>query len=296
MHFTPSGADMINFMSGISDEAGTDLNSQMSAHQQLGWRYIELRHIDGQPVDTLEGAAAVRVAQQIADSGLQVNCLASRLGNWQRHIDTERNTEQAELHRLADFSQLTGNRYIRIMSYLNNGHSPGVWRDRVIERVAWLTEIAREKGVILLHENCSGWAGISAENSRYLLDSINSPHLKLMLDLGNGLTYQNSPDEFIRLNSPHIMHVHIKDGVRNADGSVSYTLPGQGEANLKSSLKSLHQAGYRGLYSIEPHLELIVHEGKRALSHHGINQSYLHYGQCALALLKQTLPSSEEIL
>ena len=35
------------YFAGISDEAGTDLATQIKAHQELGWTHIELRNIDG---------------------------------------------------------------------------------------------------------------------------------------------------------------------------------------------------------------------------------------------------------
>lgn len=276
-------------LSGIADEAGQDLATQIGAHQQLGWRFIELRNLSGQPVDALSGHAAAAVARQIADAGLTVNCLSSRLGNWQRHVDSDWQTEQAELERLIAFSQLTGNRFIRIMSYLNNDHSEQTWRDRVVSRIERLVAIARQGSVTLLHENCSGWAGRSAENSRYLLDCINSPHLQLLLDAGNGLAYQNSPADFIRLCGPQIAHVHIKDGVRESDGRVYYTFPGEGQARLTGTLAALRDAGYQGLYSIEPHIDAIVHEGRHGPESTGLNPRYLTYGNRALALLNTVL-------
>lgn len=284
---------MINQLSGIADEAGHDLATQISAHQRLGWRYIELRNVNGQPIDTFSGAAAAAIARQIADGGLTVNCLASRLGNWQRHVDCDWQSEQAELERLIAFSQLTGNRFIRIMSYLNNGHSEQAWRDRVVSRIARLAEIARAGNVVLLHENCSGWAGSRAENSCYLLAQVNSPQLQLLLDLGNGLAYEHAPADFIQRCAGQIAHVHIKDGVREADGRVRYTLPGQGDARLRESLLALRDAGYQGLYSIEPHIDAIAHEGTTQAAVDGLNPRYLAYGSQTLALLEEVMPAAE---
>ncbi len=35
------------FFSGISDEAGQAIDTQIKAHRELGWEYLELRLIDG---------------------------------------------------------------------------------------------------------------------------------------------------------------------------------------------------------------------------------------------------------
>ncbi|WP_018691211.1 sugar phosphate isomerase/epimerase family protein [Algicola sagamiensis] len=279
---------MIERISGVSDEAGQSLSSQMKAHQRLGWKYIELRNIMGKPVDTLTSKEAVAVANQLSTAGLQVNCLASRIGNWQRTVDFDMDTEQCELERLIEFSQLTGNRYIRIMSYLNSGYGEKEWRDRSITRIHKLVEMAEKGGVILVHENCSGWAGVNADNTQYLLQSISSPALKLLLDLGNGLAYKNKPSDFLEQCFDSIVHVHIKDGIVKEGGHVRYTYPGQGKASLSHQLKTLMKKGYQGLFSIEPHIEMIVHEGANQLSYSDMSERYIRYGVIALDLLKES--------
>lgn len=285
---------MISRLSGLADEAGQDLETQIAAHQQLQWQHIELRNISGTPIDEIEGAQAKAVAQQLADGGLQVTGLASRIGNWQRTVDVDWAQEQAELSRLIEFSHLTGNHYIRIMSYLQGDYCLDAWRDHAIERIARFTELAQKGNVILLHENCTGWAGIDAQNTQTLLNEVSSPALKLLLDLGNGLAYRNSPGDFIEHCFESIAHIHIKDGMQQADGQVAYTFPGRGNVDLLNNLARLLKLGYQGVFAIEPHIDLIAHEGGRQLEDAGINSNYIAYGQSALELLQQAQHASLE--
>ncbi|ATX77055.1 sugar phosphate isomerase/epimerase family protein [Reinekea forsetii] len=278
---------MLERLSGLADEAGRNLTQQIDAHQQLNWQFMELRNIDGMPVDELSGVLAKSVAKQLADAGLQVNCLASRIGNWQRSIDTDLEQEEDELARLIDLSHFVGSRHIRVMSYLQGYLEINEWRDRVLERLTRLTARAAQGGLVLLHENCTGWAGIDAQNTQIMLKEITSPSLQLLLDLGNGPAYQNAPEDFITSCFDSIAHVHIKDAVRTANGKIDYCFPGKGAVHLLENIKQLLKLGYNGLFSIEPHIDMIAHEGGRQLDVDGINEHYIAYGQAALELLQQ---------
>ncbi len=49
-----------------------------------------------------------------------------------------------------------------------------------------LATIAEDNGIVLCHENCSGWGGLSAKNSSVLLGEVDNPALKLVFDTGTG--------------------------------------------------------------------------------------------------------------
>ena len=60
-------------ISGIADESGADLATQIKAHQELGWQHIELRLIKGRNIaGELSEAefAVVRDAVEVSDSVL----------------------------------------------------------------------------------------------------------------------------------------------------------------------------------------------------------------------------------
>lgn len=237
---------------GIGDEAAPDLPGQLAAIRRLGGTAIELRTIDGvwladRPVGRLELA------------GLEVVCLASRIGNWARPISTPVAADLAELDRLIEHCHALGCRHVRIMSYPNDGLAEPDWRKRVINRIRLLANAAASAGIVLLHENCSGWAGASAENTLRLLEEVDSPALKLLFDTGNGVAAGYSAYELLTQVVEHVAHVHVKDAVA---GPV-YTLPGAGEARVADCLRLLLDHGYPGYFSLEPHLSLVPHEELR---------------------------------
>jgi hypothetical protein len=62
--------------SGIADEAGQDIGTQIRAHQELGWRYIEARLVNGTQFTDLPQAQFEEVCAELAAAGMQVSGFA----------------------------------------------------------------------------------------------------------------------------------------------------------------------------------------------------------------------------
>jgi len=275
-------------MSGVSDEAGKNLSDQVSAHQALGWNYIELRNIYGIPIDSLTNEQCQKTIWVLKNSGLSVNCIASRLGNWQRTVDFKMSTEELELEKIAEFCHKVDCNQVRIMSYLNNDYPEKIWREKSINRITHLTNLAEKLGLTLVHENCSGWGGRTIESMVELVKAVNSPAFALLYDVGNGLAYGYDSLDLLTAVLPWVKHVHIKDGIKNGD-QVSYTLPGRGEAKVADCLKYLIDNDYQGLFSIEPHIDLIPHLKVNSENDWGMRVTYIEYGKTATALVNSIL-------
>ncbi len=246
-------ADLV--LAGITDEAAPDLDTQIAVLTELGWPAVELRTIDRQAVADLTDGQFAAVATALADNGLRVICLASRIGNWARPITADFEQDLAELDVLVRRARSIGTRYVRIMSYPNDGLSDPEWRTGVITRITALARRAEAGGVTLLHENCSGWAGTGAERMLELLDEVASPALKLLFDTGNGVAHGYDGFDLLADIVGHVEHVHVKD----ADPQ-GFTIPGEGAARVADCVKLLRANGYRGAWSLEPHLALRPHE------------------------------------
>ena len=269
--------------SGLADEAGDRFADQIAAHRALGWREVELRTVQGEALADLDDATFRTMHRQLNDAALNVTTVASRIGSWARPITTPFQQDEDELARLIDRMHALGARYVRVMSYPNDGLAEAEWRDEVLRRMQVLTEIAAQASVVLLHENCSGWAGQSADRTLTLLRSINSPAMKLLFDTGNPVAHGYDGLAFLHRVLPWIEHVHIKDARRTADGEVVFTYPGQGQARLAECMRLLIDNGYRGLWSIEPHLHLIPHLNQAGPSDQR-GYDYIEYGRCLEAL------------
>ncbi|MEV5986146.1 sugar phosphate isomerase/epimerase family protein [Streptomyces sp. NPDC052051] len=279
-------------LAGIGDEAAPGADGQLAALRRLGWTTVELRAIDGTALADLSPTAFATLARQLADADVTVTAVASRIGNWSRPITGDIGLDLTELDVLAERCAALGCRLVRIMSYPNDGLPQEDWADRVLARTAALADRAERAGLVLVHENCAGWAGDRADRALRLLRAVDSPALRLLFDTGNGVPYGYDAPDMLRDLAPYVTHVHIKDAVRLPDGSTAYTLPGEGEAGVARCLRILAAHGYTGALSLEPHLAVRPHEGLTRAGEDAADL-FVRAGRALAALLDAELPAAE---
>ena len=249
--------------SGIADEAGSDIVTQVKAHKQLGWKHVELRLINGK---NIAGAAADQESDEVRrvldENDMRVTAFASAIGNWSRHINDNFKVDLNELKTAAKRMRQLNVKYIRTMSWKGDGVDESEWRDKAVERCKELAKIANDNGIILAHENCEGWGGLSAANMVELKTAVDSPSFKLLYDLGNTISHGYEPWEFFQTIRGHFDYIHIKDAKMNPAGgrSKNYKYCGEGDAMLREILDVvINEDKYDGVISIEPHVAAIVH-------------------------------------
>jgi len=250
-------ADCVTY-AGIGDEAGPGLEEQLEAMGRLGWRAIELRSVDGVPLAELDDAAFAPVARALSERGLAVPCIAAQIAGWSRSITGDPAADIAELEVLARRCHAIQCRYVRVMSYANDGLDDPAWGVRAIGRLRELTLRAEQHGLTLLHENCTGWAGTSGQRMLDLVDAVDHPAFGLLFDTGNGIDHGYDALELLHDISALVRHVHVKDAIGHA-GAAHYTEPGAGHCEVAQCLRLLLDTGYAGAWSIEPHVALRPH-------------------------------------
>ena len=149
-----------------------------------------------------------------------------------------------------------------------------------------LAKMAEDGGITLAHENCSGWGGLSADNSNILLEEVNSPALKVVYDTGNPVSYKQDAWEYYQKVYDHIAYVHIKDA-NLVDGEAVYCYCGDGQGFVKETIADLLSKGYAGGFSIEPHLAAIIHTGETTNNADELYNSYTEYGRRLMAIVDE---------
>jgi sugar phosphate isomerase/epimerase len=269
------------YFSGISDEAGKSIEKQIQAHDELGWEHLELRLVDEVNITSVSDAAFDAVVTKLEAAGKRVSCFGSAIANWARPITSSPQIDIDDLARAIPRMHRLNVPFIRVMSYPNDPEDPidePAWRDESIARMKRLARMAEDGGVTLVHENCSGWGGLSAENSNILLGEVNSPALKVVFDTGNPVTYGQDTWEYYQAVYDDIVYVHIKDAVRE-NGEDRYTYCGDGQGYVREVVGDLLDKGYDGGFSIEPHLAAVIHTGQQADSDYALYRSYTEYGR-----------------
>jgi sugar phosphate isomerase/epimerase len=276
-------------ITGIADEGSPELKEQIRIHRTLGWNTLELRLIGKSNVCAIDDRAFDQVYRTLQEEQMEVICFASAIANWARPITSDFQADVEELNTAIPRMRLLGTRFIRVMSYPNDGLPEAEWRKEAIRRMKELSRIAADGDIVLVHENCSGWGGMSAENQKILLEEVHSPNLQIVLDTGNPVGEGHPPEEtwdFYQTALPFIKHVHIKDCRKNQKGEIEYTYPGEGQSMVRRILKSILDLGYTGAFSIEPHITAQIHLGTSS-SGREAEEIYLEYGRRTNAMLAE---------
>ena len=282
-------------ITGIADEGSPELKDQIRIHRELGWNTLELRLIGKTNVCAIDDSAFDRVYATLQEQQVGVICFASSIANWARPITSEFQADVEELSRAMPRMRRLGARFIRVMSYPNDGLSEADWRKETIRRMRELARIAADGDVIMVHENCSGWGGMSPENQKILLEEVHSPNLQIVFDTGNPVGEGHPPEEtwdFYQTALPFIKHVHIKDCAKTDTGEIEYTYPGEGQSMVRRILGSLLDLGYDGAFSIEPHIAAQIHLGTSS-SGKEAEEIYLEYGRRTNTMLAELTEPAE---
>jgi sugar phosphate isomerase/epimerase len=289
MQTTPTPSHKLP-LSGLADEAADHIEGQIAAHRALGWNRIELRLIGGKQAgsEALPEADFERAADLLGAAGIEVSGFASAIGNWSRPIAGDFQVDLNDLATLCRRMQRTGARIVRTMSWVRGDASLDAWRDEAVRRYKIMAPIAADAGILLLHENCEGWGGLSPENAVEFLERVNHPAVAALFDIGNTVAYGLEPWPFYRAVRPFIRYVHVKDAKRNPAGGKSdvFTYPGQGDASVGEILADLIATGYDAGVTIEPHVASIVHLGGSQSTPEERFDSYVRYGRALEALLQ----------
>ena len=271
-------------ITGISDEAGKDIKTQIKAHKELGWNALELRLHNGVNASTTDFSDKDfdEVRRTVEEAEMTVTGFSSAIGNWSRSIRGDFSIDIEDLKVAAKRMNLLETKYIRTMTWIPDESDMVFTRKEGIRRYKELSKIAEDTGILLAHENCTGWGGFTPQNMLELKAEVDSPNLVLLYDTGNVVSHGDDPEEFFKGIRGHFDYIHIKDAKFNiGDEGHTFTYCGEGDGNVAEILRRvIKEDGYDGVISIEPHVAAIVHEGSNSSKgDEMMYNSYLEYGR-----------------
>lgn len=291
----------MNILTGISDEAGAGLESQIRATRELGWRHVELRAVEipGFPaanVHDLPDRAFDRLVHRLEATRTNVYCFASAIMNWTKKVGDPFEITLAEVRRAIPRMQRLGTKYIRIMSFKPED---GEYRipTEVFRRVGDVVKMFLDHGLQPVHENCMNYGGMSWQHALELLDRC--PGLQWVFDTANPIFNpdrsrprpwpRQDPWEFWEHVRERVVHIHVKDATwRPAKNDGDYEWPGEGEGRVRDILRDALARGYDGAISIEPHMVVVFHEASAApADEHAMAKNYVEYGRRLEAILRE---------
>ena len=242
-------------LSAFADEVTDDFLGQVKylARQRVG--YIELRFVNKKNILDLTRDELNDVRKMIQDYELKVSAIGSPIGKVR--LDEPFGPHLDKFKRAVDIALLLESPYIRIFSYYApQGKNIDDYRELVCERMAAKVEILKDADVTMVHENEANIYGHSAKNCVDLVETVDSPKLRLAYDPANFVWAESILDNVKScwpLMRPYVVHVHIKDWKLGAKDIGS--IPGEGDGQIKELLSELAAINYDGCLTMEPHLQ-----------------------------------------
>ncbi len=285
-------------LTGIGDEAGASLQSQIDATRELGWHHLEARGVEvpGFPKANLHDIpdpAFDQVVEQLGQAGIHVYCLGSAIMNWGKRPADPFEVTLAEVRRAIPRMQRLNTHFVRIMSF-----KPADDDDRippvVLERVREVTQRFLDAGIQPVHENCMNYGGMSWRHALELLEA--APGLQWVFDTANPVFNpdraqpqpwpRQDPWTFWTHVRDRVAHIHVKDARWNPQkNDADYTWPGEGDGRVRDILADALARGYNAGISIEPHMVVVFHDAHSHANEQSLRDNYVAYGRRLSALI-----------
>ncbi|MHB0856371.1 MAG: sugar phosphate isomerase/epimerase family protein [Anaerolineae bacterium] len=219
----------------------------MTLIAQAGFRKVDLLgrmpHLSLDPgecePETLRKAAAA--------AGVRIANLGTYVGAGLADEDqAAQERELAQVRRAVDVAVALGARSIRVKP----GNDDPASIDRMAPGFQQAAAYAAAQGVYLGFENHGGAISGDPERCAELAGQVGSAYFGVLYEPCNlaaaGADYRAAFDVL----KDHIVHVHLKDGVRTAQG-FTHCMLGEGEIDMRWVLERLEEIGYRGDIALE---------------------------------------------
>jgi 3-dehydroshikimate dehydratase len=242
-------------LSAFADEISLNPNEQVAVLQEEQINFIDLRSAWDTNVLDFVDEQVTELQRILKNAHIGVASIASPLGKVP--IDSDHAEQMRRLDCAIARAQAFGTHYIRIFSFYPPAHTkqktihPDSYREEVLRRLKDMTARARQDHIVLLHENEKEIYGDTILRNVEILEGVNDPHFRSVLDPANYLQCAQEPyPTAYEATRPWLEYVHVKD-VR-PDGTLA--VAGEGAGHWPALLRRLRADHYDGFLSLEPHL------------------------------------------
>ncbi len=254
-------------LSVITDEIDSELPRALQVIEEFPIEQVELRTLWGINIAEADDDTLARARQLLNRAGLGVCSIASPVfktdlfgvrAHGAMHGASEQPLENhfAMLQRCIEIARFFSAPLIRIFAFWRAGELTPERALRIATVLERALPYAERAGVLLGLENEHSCQVGTGTELRRILSHIDSPFLRAVWDPGNAFVLGESASEGYRAVQPWVAHIHVKDGVREPDGSVRWTIIGEGEIGYAQHLKQIALSGYQGFVSLETHARI----------------------------------------
>ncbi|WP_226345426.1 sugar phosphate isomerase/epimerase family protein [Agilicoccus flavus] len=243
-------------LSGFADEIDPDFATQCAHVRDLGLSHLEFRSAWGVNVLDLDAEQRARARGILAEHGLAVSSIGSPIGKI--GITEAFEPHLARFRHCLDVAEEFEAPFIRLFSFfVPEGDDPASHRDEVIARSRAFAQATHDhpygSRVTLLHENEKEIYGDTPVRCLDLIERVADPAYRLTWDPANFVQVGVARpfDEGYAALRPHVVYLQLKDAVA---GSGEVVPSGEGDGQVRETIRALAADGFDGFLSLEPHL------------------------------------------
>ncbi|MFH2067968.1 MAG: AAC(3) family N-acetyltransferase [Candidatus Omnitrophota bacterium] len=234
-------------LTAVSDEVSSDLTEALTVLQGQGIKQIELRKINGKNLIAAAESECGEILGKIEGAGFKVSAINTGVNRGGIHENPEENLESFRKYlNLAEFFK-TG--YLLISSFLRPGKKTDECREETLKNISEMARLAGEKKIMLLIENEPKTYASGSADCAAIIETINSPYLKLAFNPANFAAAGEKP--FLEIPSRILKFsrlLYVNDGLFSG----APQLPGGGNAEIKELISILRCRSFSGYLSIKP--------------------------------------------
>src|SRR5206468_2211583 len=182
--------------------------------RENGVTHFELRGVAGKNVLDFDRPLRDQIKTKLAAHGMGVVSIGSPIGKVKITDPWEPHFERFKI--AVDAAEFFGAPFVRLFSYYppEPGGDISQHRDEVLRRFRAKVHYLRgHPSVTLVHENEKDIYGEKAHGCLDLMESINSPALRMAFDFANFVQAGQEPQEAWAMLKPYTVHIHIKDAI-----------------------------------------------------------------------------------
>ena len=222
---------------------------------QAGYDFIDISIDESdERLSRLDWTASERAAlrQDIANTGVQIStmCLSAHRKYPLGSHDPQIRMQGLEiLYKAIEFGVDIGLRVVQVMAYdVFYEVSDQETRANFMEGLELGTRMAAQAGMMLGLENLDTPFVENASQGLAVIDEINSPWLRLYLDMGNLAAAGYSPPDEIRLTKDKLLGIHVKDAAPKIIRGIPF---GEGIVPFRETFRALADIDFWGMLGVE---------------------------------------------
>lgn len=238
----------------ITDEASQDFEEAAKLASRYGLEALEIRSVWDKAPQELSDEEIDRINAIAKKYDLKICGISSSVFKCDFEDEAAVRQQYENLERCAQLALKTGAKKIRAFTFWRKN---GILEDLpvITKHVAQAGKILAQYGLEMAIEFDPSVSARDADELSILMKE-QLPNVKVLWDPGNQIYNEEYkvpyPDGYERLRGD-IVHVHLKDAVRNEKGEADGVVIGEGMLDIKGQLAALLEDGYDGYIVLEPH-------------------------------------------